>query len=270
MNFRCFLLIFILAFPYTGLTQISAKGKYFSERKGNVRKAVRYYLRKGLTESQGFSCQYESLFSGLKSYTQKDKLWANQLLSKLYEVDSILFFKLMRIRLEWYLKERLVLTGLDSVQNLIKTTTDQAHYNYMKGLYYSDSYYEKLARHMGYVKAINANTEIVDWKKMNTMRWGSIKILEQIPNSIVPERPFKYENLKDSAIAYYKKAIENSRSEFFYFKEILFYLSKHNEKLLIQQLLNSNLNTYSLKERRWLRKVVRKYFSTINSMKAIE
>lgn len=197
MNFRFIAFIIILFFSPAVFAQQSVKGKYFTEIKGNVPKAVKFYLRKGIPHSPVFSRQYESLFSGLKSYNEKDKLLVSQLISKLYNVDTILFFRLMRIRLEWELKERLFLPALDSVQNFIKTKTEQAHYNYMKGLYYWDNYYEKLARHMGYVKPINANTEIVDWKKMNTMQWRGSKVFEQISHGL--ELPFKNENLKDSA-----------------------------------------------------------------------
>src|SRR5436190_16429041 len=124
-----------LLFAFTGISlaifsQTTHKKKDIHEHRMHVRRAANYYLRKKLSPSPEFSVQYNSLFYGLQGYRKKDTLLANRVINRLYKVNDILFYRLMRIRLEWELKQRFAKSPLDSVCLLLKNNIDSAKYFY--------------------------------------------------------------------------------------------------------------------------------------------
>ena len=117
MNFLRLLFAFIVI-PGTLFPQSTLRS--FPERRMNVRKAANYYLKKKMDPSPRFSIQYSSLFSGLQHYSKRDTTIATKIIKRLYSFNDILFYRLMRIRLEWEFKQHLARASLDSIPALLK------------------------------------------------------------------------------------------------------------------------------------------------------
>jgi hypothetical protein len=251
-----------LLFAFIGISiaifsQTKNKKKDIHEHRMSVQRAANYYLRKKLNSSPEFAVQYTSLFSGLQGYKKKDTLLATRVINRLYLLNDILFYRLMRIRLEWEFKQHLVRSSLDSVGFLLKNNIDSAKYFYMLALYFRDSMMENLARRLGYVKATYDGSEIVDWRKLTSLKWGDRRVIEGPHEFLGPVEPnFKVGRFRDSSIFYYKKAIDNDPTEFHYLKEFLLFMSNlpENKDAEIQQVINSKLNNYTRKEKKWIRK----------------
>ena len=254
MNYRCIFLV-LIAIPVTIFSQKKMEENYFPESKGNFKKAAKYYLKKRIDTTSGFTKYYASLFSEIPNYTTKDRLLALKLINRLYQFDDILFFKLMQIRLEWNFRERISYSPLYSVRGPLKNNIDSANYSLLLGIYFKDTLIERVARHMGYVRGVNPSVEIVDWQKMKTMKWVELKKMEQLPNydTIIP---FVGKGLKDSSFKYYKRAIELDSTQFYHIKEFLIYLYKFGEDMEIQQLIISKIKNYNKKEKIWLEKLL--------------
>ncbi len=245
----------MLIIQCTVFSQKESAEKYFPEAKYNFRKAAKYYLKKRTVPTPVITKEYASLFSDINNYTDKDRLLCLKLINRIYQFDDILFFKLMRIRLEWNFGERISYSPLYSVPEPFKKSTDSANYSLLLGIYFKDTLIERVARHMGYVKGVNPSVEIVDWKKMNTMKWAYPRgVMEQTDKYYNP--PFIGKELRDSSFKYYKKAIELDSTQFYYIKEFLIYLYKFGEDIEIQQLIISKINNYTKKEKRWLEKLL--------------
>ena len=262
MNFLRLLFAFI-AIPGVIFSQSALKERSLAGRSMSVRKAANYYLRKKINLSPEFSIQYSSLFSGLQRYTMRDTIMATKIIKRLYQFNDILFYRLMRIRLEWEFKQHLVKSPLDSVCLLLKNNIDSAKYYYMLGLYFKDSMNEKLARHFGYVRATDGGNEITDWRKMKTLIWRDPKIIESITvddlilnDSDSTQRYFKVDRPRDSSIFYFRTAIDTDPTEFHYLKEFLLFMSNLPGKkdAEIQQVIISKLENYTDKEKKRLKK----------------
>ena len=258
----------ILLFPFIAIhsaifSQTTFNKKAFAEHRMHVRKAANYYLRKKIDPSPEFSVQYVSLFSGLKGYTWRDTLLATKVINRLYQFNDILFYRLMRIRLEWEFRQHLQRPPLDSIMPLLKNNNDSAKYYYMLGLYFQDSMTWQLARTFGYVRSTYDGNEVVDWRKMKDLNWRDPKTIESITVddfilnvSKDIQRNFKFDHLRDSSILYYKMALGNDPTEFHYLKELILFLSnlfgiKDEE---IQLVITSKLENYTDKEKKWLRR----------------
>jgi hypothetical protein len=259
-----------LLFAFIGISlaifsQTTHKKKDIHEHRMNVRRAANYYLRKKLNPSPEFSVQYNSLFLGLQGYRKKDTLLAVEVINRLYQSNDILFYRLMRIRLEWEFKQRFAKSPLDSVQPLLKNNIDSAKYHYMLALYFQDSMTWKLARQTGYVRATREGNEVVDWGKVKRLKWPeAAEYISIDPLFLRPDDKtfsyFKVGRSGDSAIFYYKKAVDNDPTEFHYLKEFLVFMSNlpENKDAEMQQVINSKLNNYTGKEKKW----VKKYFDS--------
>jgi hypothetical protein len=94
MNFLSILII-ASAIPSAIFSQSTPKSKALTGHQMNVRHAANYYLH-NKNPSPEFSVRYNSLFSGRQQYTTHDTIIATQLIQKLYELNDILFFRLMR------------------------------------------------------------------------------------------------------------------------------------------------------------------------------
>jgi hypothetical protein len=268
MKFLILLFAFI-AITCTIFPQTTFNKKAFSEHRMNVRKAANYYLRKKINPSPEFSVQYTSLFSGLQGYTRRDTLLATKLINKLHRVDGILFYRLMRIRLEWEFKQHFARSPLDAVRSLLKNNIDSAKYHYMLSLYFQDSITEHLSRKYGFVRATYDGNEVVDRRKMKDLNWRDPKTVESIPFddfilnvSKDIQRNFKFDHLRDSSILYYKMALDNDPTEFHYLKELILFLSnlsgiKDEE---IQQVITSKMENYTDKEKKWLKKYLHSFY----------
>ncbi len=261
MSFRCifFALVFI---PYAVFSQPILKSKKSPDAKVSVKKAANYYLKKRHNPSPGYSIYYSSLFSGLQKYTKKDSLLANKVISRLYQFNDILFFRLMRIRLEWEFKQHLNKSPLDSLLSLCKNNIDSANYSFILGIYFEDCLYERIACKYGYVRALYDESEVVDWRKVRTFRFYDSKIWEQIciDKLILPiidtvnsSRPF----LANTAIKYYAKSYELNNSAFYYIKELLIFLAKLGEEDEIQKIILSNMKNSTSKQKRWFKKCLK-------------
>ncbi|HET6995021.1 MAG TPA: hypothetical protein VFI06_08560 [Chitinophagaceae bacterium] len=225
------------------------------EHRMNVRKAANYYLRKKMNPSPRFSIQYTSLFAGLQGYTKRDSLLANKIINQLYQFNDILFYRLMRIRLEWEFKRHIVKSPLDSASLLLKNNIDSAKYYYMLGLFFQDSLAERLARRFGYVRATAGDIEVVDWRKMKTVKWRNRKV---IGSTDLGHHDNRIDPMGDSVIVYYKRAIDNDPTEFHYLKEFILFMSNlpEDRDAEMKQVIASKLENYSDKEKNW----VKKYF----------
>lgn len=179
MNFLSLLFAFI-AIPCTIFSQTAFKKEALSEHRMNVRKAANYYLKKKINQSPEFSIQYSSLFSGIQGYTKRDTIIATKLINRLYQFNDILFYRLMRIRLEWEFTQHLVISPLDSVRPILKNNIDSSKYYYMPGLYFQDSMTENLARSFGFVRSTCEGNEVVDWAHMKVLKWRDPKTIESI------------------------------------------------------------------------------------------
>lgn len=241
------LLIALATIPIAIYSQIA------SENKMKVRNAANYYLKKKIDPSPEFSTQYNSLFWGFQGYTKKDTLIAAKLIKRLYQVNDILFYRLMRIRLEWEFKQHLVKYPLDSIRHLLKKNIDSSQYYYMLGLYFRDSMTENLARRLGFVKVNSSGNEIVDWRIMKIKKWRNPKAIESPHGYILND--FKVDRHRDSAIFYYKIAIKNNPTEFHYLKELLLFMSNlpENKDEEVQQIITSKLENYTQEEKKWVK-----------------
>ncbi|MFI5129283.1 MAG: hypothetical protein ACHQFX_04800 [Chitinophagales bacterium] len=247
-----------MALYCTIFSQTTSKKKAFSEHGMNVRKAANYYLKKKINPSPQFSVQYASLFSGLQGYRKKDTLLAAKLIKRLYKVNDILFYRLMRIRLEWEFRQHVQLSPLDSILPRLKNNIDSSKYYYMMGLYFEDSMYVRTARRFGYVRVNSDGNEIVDWRKMRSFKFDDPRLFElhnDIDIDISSNHNYsKRDPIADTAILYYKKAINLDTSEFYYLKNLLILLSFVGDDAETQQVISSNLGNYTDKEKKWLKK----------------
>jgi hypothetical protein len=250
MNFPSFLFALILI-PAIIFSQPPIK-KERDGSKENDRETINYY-RKNTDLSRGFINSYVRLISGDRGYEKKDTLRADRLIKRLPLFIETVFYRLMRVRLEWEFKQHLLLSPLESVKPLLKTNIDSAQYYYMLAIYFKDSMYERWARHFGYSRINYQDHEIVDWAKIKKIKWADPKLIEQVTiNSLIPSS-FRKDRMMDSSVFYYKKAMEYDPGEFFYLADLLFYLSNFGEEKAIQQIITSKLNNYTGKEKAWLK-----------------
>lgn len=244
MNFT-FSLFAIILIPATIFSQPPIKKEIYGSKENN-REAINYYL-KNTDLSRSFIKSYIKLISG-----HRDHIKANKLIKQLYNFNETVFYRFIRVRLEWEFKEHLMLAPLDSVKPLLKNKIDSAGYYYMLAIYFKDSMYERIARRFGYVKAINPVEEIVDWAKMKTIKWTATKIIEQSHPGLLLSSSFRNDRMLDSSVFYYKKAMGYDPGEFFYLADLLFYLSNFGEESALQQIITSKLNNYTGKKKAWL------------------
>ncbi len=210
----------------------------------NIRNTVDHYLE-NTSLSRHFVKTYVKLMTGPKRYATKARI----LIQKLYSKNDLAFYRLMRIKLEWEYIQHLKYTPLDSVRSILQTNKDSAHYYYTLALYFTDSMNATAARKFGYVKAINPSVEEVDWIKMKSIKWADPKIIQNITGH---ERFSWDEKMRDTAFAYYKRAIEQYPAAFFYLKETIFFLHKIGERKLITELISQQQHHYTKKEKEWL------------------
>jgi len=212
--------------------------------KTNIRHTVDHYLE-NTSLSRHFVKTYVKLMTGPKRHPAKARI----LIQKLYSKNDLAFYRLMRIKLEWEYLQHLKYTPLDSVRSILQTNKDSTHYYYTLALYFTDSMTAVAARKFGYVKAINPSVEEVDWSKMKSMKWTDPKIIETIG---VHERFSWDKKMRDTAFAYYKRAIEQYPAAFFYLKETIFFLHKIGERKLITELISQQQHHYTKKEKEWI------------------
>jgi len=262
------MLIIAIAIPCTIFSQTISKTKALTGHTMNVRHAANYYLH-NKNPSLEFSPQYTSVFSGLRHYTKRDTVIATKLIKRLYKLNDILFFRLMRIRLQWEFKERYVRSSLDSTLPRLENNTDSAKYHYMLSLYFLNSLYERIARGLGYVKVTYDGSEVVDWRKMKVMKWRDPTVIEAISDGdglTLPQqyyKPPKAFGLRDALLFNYKLAIEKyfemavqeDPAEFHYLRELIVFMynQPENRDEEIRQLINSKLENYTDKQQRQLK-----------------
>jgi len=269
------ILIAALASPCNIFSQTTLKTKALTGHTMNVRHAANYYLHKK-NPSAEFSVQYTSMFLGLRNYTERDTIIANNLIKRLYELNDFLFFRLMRIRLQWEFKQRHVRSSLDSVRSLLRNNMDSAKYHYMLGLYFQDSLNERIARAFGYVRATNNGDEVVDWRKLKDLKWRDPRLIEMFPSEyhglLIPpddyyRRPTAFRSrdsltfsYKAAIENYYKMAVQEDPAEFHYLRELIIFMynQPENRDEEIRQLINSKLENYTRKQQRRLKKFLAK------------
>ena len=134
MNFPCSLFT-VIVFPVTIFSQPSLKKELYGSKENN-RETINYYREK-TDLSRGFINSSVKLISG-----HRDFIKVNKLIKQLYKFNETVFYRFIRIRLEWEFKEHLMLPPLDSVKSLLKNKIDSAGYYYMLAIYFKDSMYE--------------------------------------------------------------------------------------------------------------------------------
>lgn len=268
-KFLC-VLIPVIAGPCTVFSQTIPVNKLLYGRRVNERHAANYYLHKKNPYPR-FSIQYNSLFSGLQNYAKRDTATATKLIRRLYKLNDILFFRLMRIRLQWEFKQRHVRSSLDSIRPLIRNNIDSAKYHYMLALYFRDSLNERIARGLGYVRATYNGDEVVDWRKLKYLKWRNPRVIETIgsdPLIIPPQEHGRIKSFgtRDSLIFLYKMAIEDyyylavdeDPKEFHYLRELIAFLynQPENRDQEIREIINSKHSNYTDKEQEALKELV--------------
>lgn len=241
-----YFLIVVILIPITIFSQRYIKDDLYGNKEDR-RGTIKYY-KKNTDFSRGFINSYVRLLSG-----RRDIAKAIKQINQLYKLNETVFYRFMRIRLEWEFKEHLMLAPLDSVKSLLKNKSDSAGYYYMQGNYFQDSMLEKLARKFGFVKAVSHDNEVPDWSKIKSFRWNSPIIIESMhgDNTLLDD-PIVNNPMMDSSISYYKKAIEKDPAEFFYMKELVFFLNKHYQESALQQAIKQYQNNYPRREKKWL------------------
>ena len=205
-------------------------------------KAINYYL-KTIDLFPDFYTPYIELDSYLEDNDKADTSIANEFINRLYRVNDTVFYRLMRIRLEWEFKERLVLAPLDSVRVLLKDNIDSADYYSTLAIYFKDEMYSSAANTLGYLKSGSDGTEHIDWKKTETIRWDDPRTMNKLTDD---EKLFVK---KDSALFYYKKAVELDTTDAYYMQNLIFFLSGFGEDEDIQQILPAKLKYYPDEEK---------------------
>ena len=202
------------------------------------KKAINYYL-KTIDLFPDFYTPYIELNSYLEDNEKADTSIANELINRLYRVNDTVFYRLLRIRLEWEFKEKLVIAPLDSVKALLKDNIDSADYYSTLATYFNDEMYSSAANTMGYLKSGDNGTELIDWKKIKTIRWDDPRTMNKLSDD---EKLFAW---KDSALFYYKKAVGLDTTEAYYMQNLIFFLSEFEQEEDIQQILPAKLKNYS-------------------------
>ncbi len=247
-------------FPLFLLGQSSENVQALLKNKMTIQTSRAFYL-KNTRLSRHFINRYVNLTKSFKihkifsaknhkGYRSEDTLIAYRQIKIINKTGQKAFYQLMQTRLQWDYKEHLQKFLLDSAKLNLQNHSDSAYYFFMLGMHSKDSMNELLARKLGFVMSDNKGNELVDWKKMNSIKFTHWVMIELIGSD--SHINSSMERIRNAFIPYLEKAIKLDKKEFFYMIEMLLPLIRLGDEKTIQEKIILYKNNYSNSQQKWL------------------